>query len=59
MRDSILRIVDDLETKQTEGREVGIKHPNTGYYAGLDAALAYAIKELKKVIADYPDSNRV
>lgn len=55
VKDSLLRIIDDLETKQQEAIELSLslsQDADINYWYGYHDSLAYAIKELKKALED-------
>lgn len=54
MRDSLLRVIDDLETLH----DIADRSHNR-FSIGYLKALEYALKELRKVIDDHADANRV
>lgn len=56
MRDSLLRLLDDFETKLEDEKhasnDIHLESYGYGVCDGKIAILRYAIKELKKAIAD-------
>lgn len=51
MRDSLLRVIDDLETLRSV-----VKDHTNDFSKGYEKAMEYAIKELREVLDDHADT---